>query len=194
MKKLLALAFVALTFTACEEAPGSTTPAPVTFANSAPIRLNVASINVVESYRAPMNAPNVDHIMPTPPIMALKQWAGQRLVAAGQAGSLEMIIEDAAVKETKLSLQDGIKGFFTDEQSERYDAHIKVTFRLYDGVNTISAAEGAVEVSRMQTVGEKATVAQREKIFRDMVQDMMTRFDSESQNRLRQYFGRFITG
>lgn len=194
MKKLLALALVAFSLTACEDAPSSTAPAPISFANTAPIRLNVASINVVESYRAPMRAPNVDHIMPTPPVMALKQWAGQRLVAAGGQGSLEIIIEDAAVKETKLALKDGIKGFFTDEQSERYDAHMKVTFRLYDGVNTISAAEGEVEVSRMQTVGEKATVAQREKMFRDMVQDMMTRFDSEAQNRLRQYFGRFIVG
>jgi hypothetical protein len=69
-----------------------------------------------------------------------------------------------------------------------------VTFKLYDGVQTISVATGEVDVSRMQTVGEKATVSQREQVFNALLQDMMLRFDSESQNRLRQYFARFIVG
>jgi len=195
MKKLAIFAFTALiSLAACEQAPTPSAVPPITFGNKAPLRLNVASINVLESYRPPMNAPHVDHTLPTPPIMAIKQWAGQRLVAAGGQGNLEITIEDASVKETNLKRKDGIEGFFTDQQSERYDAHVHVTIKLYDGVQTISVAQGDVDVARMQTVGEKETVSQREKILNAMVQDMMLRFDSEAENRLRQYFARYIVG
>lgn len=194
MKKFLALTLAALSLVACQDAPSASTPAAIGFGSKPPIRFNVAQVTITENYRPPMQAPNVDHIFPTPPIMALKQWAGQRLIAGGGQGSIEVIIDDASVKETKLPKQGGIQGFFTDQQDSRYDAHIHVTMRLYDGVNTISQAEGSVDVTRMRTINEKATVAQREQMFNAMTQDMMLQFDSEAEARIRQYFGRYITG
>lgn len=194
MRKIFSLALLALAFTACEQAPTPSPVAPISFAGRAPTRLNVAQINVVDTYRSSMNAPYVEHTVPTPPAMAVKQWAGQRLIAAGSQGTLEISIDDASIKETKLTQKDGLQGFFTDEQSERYDARLRVTMRLYDGVSTISVAEGNVDIARMQTVGEKETVSSREKILNGMVQNMLTNFDSEAEARLRQYFGRFIIG
>lgn len=194
MKKILALALGALLFSACQDAPSSTSSAPINFNGRAPLRLNVTQINVVETYRSPMTLPNVEHMAVTPPAMAIKQWVGQRLVAAGSQGTLEITIDDASIKQTELPLKSGVEGFFTDQQSERYDARVHVTMQLYDGVNTISAAQGDVDVSRMQTVGEKTTVAQREQALSAMVQDIMTRFDSAAETRLRQYFARFILG
>lgn len=194
MKKLIALALTAFALAACQEAPVSSSPASIHFGNKPPLRLNVASINIVENYRPPMKLPNVDHTLATPPIMALKQWAGQRFVAGGGQGSLEIAVEDASVIETPLQKKDGITGFFTDDQEARYDAHIKITLRVYDGVNTISVAEASAEAARWRTINEKATVAQRDAMFHAMLQDMMLQLDSESEARIRQYFGRFILG
>lgn len=194
MKKLLALALTAFALAACQDAPAPSSPAGIHFGNKQPIRLNVAQINIVENYRAPMALPNVDHTLPTPPIMAIKQWAGQRFTAGGAQGNLEITVEDASVKETPLQKKDGVTGFFTDDQEARYDAHIKITLRIYDGVNTISVAEANAEVSRWRTINEKATVAQREAMFNGMLQEMMTQLDGETESRLRQYFGRFIIG
>lgn len=196
MKKILALALslaALVTISACQEAAAPTAQAPITFGAKPPLRINVAQISVAETYRAPMQAPNVDHTLPTPPLMAIKQWAGQRLVAAGAQGTLEITIEDAAVKETKLQKKtSGVEGFFTDDPSERYDAHIRVVMRLYNGQDTISVAEGTVDASRMQTVNEKTTVAEREKRLNDMVQSLMTQFDTEAELRIRQYFAAHI--
>ncbi len=194
MKRFLALALTALALASCQDAPAPSSPAGISFGNKAPLRLSVAQINVVENYRPTMAAPFVDHTLPTPPIMAIKQWAGQRFVAAGGQGSLEIAVEDASVKETPLAKKDGLTGFFTDDQEARYDGHIKLTLRLYDGVNTISVAEANAEVSRWRTINEKATVAQREAMFNGMLQEMMLQLDSESEARIRQYFGRFIVG
>lgn len=194
MKKFLALAFAALALASCQEAPAPAQSAPIQFGGKPPIRLNVAQINVVETYKAPMAAPNVDHTMPTPPIVAVKQWVGQRLVAGGAQGTLEVTVEDASVKETRLPVKGGVEGFFTDQQDARYDAHIRLTMRLYDGVNTISVAEASAEVGSMRTINQKATVAQREAMFNSMLQQMMLQLDSEAEARLRQYFSRFIVG
>lgn len=194
MKKFLALALTAIALVACQEPPATTSPSGISLGNKPPLRLNVAAINVVENYRAPMKLPNVDHTLPTPPIVALKQWAGQRFAAAGTQGALEITVEDASVVETPLAKKDGLTGFFTDDQEARYDAHIKITLRLYDGVNTISVAEANAEVARWRTINEKATVSQREAMFTSMLQEMMLQLDGESEARIRQYFGRFIVG
>lgn len=194
MKKFLALALTVLALTSCQDAPSASGPVGISFGNRAPLRLNVAQVNVAQSYQPSMKLPNVDHTLPTPPIMAIKQWAGQRFVAAGAQGNLEITIEDASVVETPLAKKDGLTGFFTDDQEARYDAHIKITIRLYDGVNTISVAEATAETSRWRTINEKATVAQREAMFNSMLQEMITQLDAETEARIRQYFGRFIVG
>lgn len=194
MKKFLALALAAVALASCQDAPAPSAPAAIGFGNRAPLRINVAQVNVVQAYQPPMKLPNVDHTMPTPPIMAINQWVGQRFAAAGAAGNLEITIDDASVKETPLPKKDGVTGFFTDDQEARYDAHIKVTIRLYDGVNTISVAEASAESSRWRTINEKATIAQREAMFNGMLQEMMIQLDGETESRLRQYFSRFIVG
>jgi len=191
MKKFLALAALALGLAACQDAPVSNLT-PVTVTNKSPLRVNVAQINVVENYRSSSTAPNIELTIPTPPVMALKKWTAERLVAAGQQGALEVIIDDASMREPRLPVKDGLTGFFTDQQEARYDASIKVTFRLYDGVDTISIAEGTVSASQMRTINQKASVAQREAMFNQMIQNIMLTFDSEAELRLRQNFGRWI--
>lgn len=191
MKKflLLALASAGLALTACQEAPVRQSIMPaMSFSGKAPIRVNVAQVNVVEQYRSPMQAPNVEHQFTLTPAIAIKQWAGQRLVASGRQGSFELTIEDASVRESILPKKGGVTGFFTDQQDARYDARMRAVLRLYDGMNTISVSEGDVTITRMRTINEKATLAEREQMFNDMVAEMMTQFDLEAEARLRQYF------
>lgn len=192
MKNLWIMALAALALASCQDAPVTPAPAPISFAGRAPIRVTVAQVNVLDNYNAPMQAPNVDHQFPTPPDTALKQWAGQRLVAIGTQGSLEMSIDDASVRETMLPKTKGIKGFFTDDQDARYDAHLHASFRLYDGVNTMAVAQGDVDVTGMRTINEKATLAQREVMFNQLTQDMMSKFDAEAELQLRQHFANYL--
>lgn len=190
-RTILALALTALTaLTGCRDAGTPYSPEPISFAGQPSLRLNVAQINVVEQFRPTFAAPYVEHEMPTPPVEAVKQWAGQRLAAVGSQGTLEIIIEDASVKETDLKKTGGL---FTNNETERYDAHLAVTMKLYDGVNVISMAEGNVEISKMQTITENTTAAQRERIFHDMVAQMMTQFNQQAEMRLRQYFSNYLS-
>lgn len=177
---------------ACEAAPEGYALRPISFSDKSPISLNVARIDVIENYKSPLAAPNVEHQFATSPAQAVRIWANERLRAVGTSGSLEITIDDASVKEVKLPIKDGVRGFFTDDASERYDGVLSVTFRAYDGVNGLSRAEGSASITRSQSINEKATIADREHLWHEMVRDMANAYDREAELRLRQYFTPFI--
>lgn len=191
MRALFA-ALALFTVTACQSAPQSYTLSPISFRNQPVIRLDVARINVVEEFRSPTHAPNVEHQMSMPPAQAVKIWANERLQAVGTSGQLDIVIQDASVKETNLPMKQGVRGLFTDDQSERYDATLAVTLRLYDGVNAMSRAEADVRASRSRSVNEKASLADREKLWHELSSDLGRSLDSEGEKRLRQYFGNYL--
>jgi hypothetical protein len=190
MKKILSLIAVLL-LAACENAPAGYTAEPITY-TTPPIRVNVAEIKLIDSYRPPLRAPNVEQDFPTPPAVAVKAWAGQQLVATGNTGVLEVTIDNAAVKQVALPTTKGIKGLFTDDQDTRYDAALHVTFRLYDGVNAMSAASGDVLVTRSHTINEKATIDDRLRLFDQMTHEMMATFDQQAHARFQQYFAAYV--
>lgn len=190
MKKLLAtLSFLLLA--ACQDAPGGFNPEPLSF-TSPPLRVNVAEVRVVENYQSPMRAPNIEHELHLSPAAAVRQWAKQRVYAVGGTGVLEITIDDASVKETKLQKTDGIKGLFTDDQDSRYDARLNVTIRLYDGAESISAATSDVTVTQARSVNEKATLETRQKLWDSMVKSLMVSYDAQASLRMRQYFSAYL--
>ncbi len=111
---------------------------------------------------------------------------------SGGKGNPRVTIENASVVEQKLSRTPGFKGLFTNDQSERFDATLAVTFRLYREGTALSVAEGSVNVRRSRTVAENASVAEREQIFYDMTKQLMQAFNTEAEARLRQYFSPYL--
>lgn len=191
MKKIF-FALAALALVACQPAPTPQNLAPISFTNQTKIRLAAVEIRVIEQYEPPMKSPNVEHIFFMTPTNAIKQWASDRLQATGTSGLMELTIDDASVVEVPLPKTTGLRGFFTDDQSDRYDGKIRATFRIYDGVHAVAIAEGDVNVIRSRSVNEKATLQERELLFHAMTQEMMTQFNGEAEKRLRQYFAAFL--
>lgn len=188
--------FITATFcillAACSQAPQTPALKPVDFSHKTPISLAVSEIRVIEAYQSPLRDPNVEHLFPTPPVQAVKTWANQRLRAAGASGILEITVEDASVVEKALPKTDGVRGLFTDDQAERYDARLRATIRLYTGARAVSDAEGSVNIVRSRSINEKATIAEREEMYQQIVLDMIQQFDTEAELRFRQYFSPYI--
>jgi hypothetical protein len=191
MKRLIVALFT-LTLAACQEAPAPQSFPPLNFSAQPKISVAVAEIRVIENYKSPATIPNVEQNFPISPSAAIKQWVEGRLQAVGSSGILEITINDASVIERPLARTKGIKGFFTNDQSEQYDATIRVTLRLYDGEQTLAVAEGNVQVTKSRSIAEDATVAQREQIYYAMTREIMTRFNTETEARLRQYFSPYL--
>lgn len=190
MKKLLALVASALLATACTDAPADQTLTPIRFTQP-PMKVSVAQVRIENLTPALPNA--VDAQMPTPPAAALTQWVSDRLVAGGSSGYMVVSVQNASMLETKLPKTDGVKGFFTDDQDAKYAGTLVVNFRLFDGANSMPVAEASVNVSRGSSINEKATLADREKFYQQLVSDMMQSFNGEAETQLRRFMGGYLS-
>lgn len=178
-------------------APACNVPPPqdkwpeITYRHQPPIRFDVSEVVVERAYTPPLGKPNVDHLMPNPPVVLATRWAQDRLVAAGAANRLVFRIVDASVIETELHSDSGVGDMFTVSQSERYDAHLAVQVALVeDGGFTRSLVKA--EAERSVTVPEDASLHERESIWFKLGETVMNELGGELEESLHQYMADYI--
>lgn len=148
------------------------------FGGKAPILLDVATIDVESTYTPPMRDPYVDHLIPVTPTDAVRLWVTARLKAGGTQGRARVIIHDASVKEQALERTSGVKGWFTKDQSEKYEGKIQVEI-VVDGTSRGFGGSASALVGRSTTVEEDVSLAEREKTMLALVRDLAADLDSQ---------------
>jgi hypothetical protein len=148
------------------------------FNTRAPIRLNVAAINVTQSYVMGTADPYVDHLFPQPPVKAALQWATDRLQAAGTDGSLSYDVVNASVTDTKLPRSTGLSSLTTIDQTDRFDLAITVKVSAISG-DSLHRGSAQVTVTRSQTINEKTTESERNTVWYNMTKDAMAELDAK---------------
>ena len=199
LKLGLALAACLGGLAACTNPPDPVRFPDLTYAHLGAIRLAVARIEIVDVYRPPLAAPNVEHRMPAAPAATLRRWAEDRLVAAGgpgaAQGSARFVIRDARVTETELPRTSGVQGLFTTDQGQRYDLRMEVALEVLDagsGANGgVAGSVGAV-ATRSRTIAENATLDERERLWFSMVEEATSALTAELERRMRQTLARYI--
>jgi hypothetical protein len=170
------LVLVAMVVAACETAAPPSRPQPMTFDDLTPIRLDVARLEVVDEYQAPMRDPNVDHVFPQTPSDAMRAWAQGRFRPEGSAGVARLIIQEASVVREDLPRTGGITGIFTRDQSERLSASMRVRLEI-EGPNRGGYAQA--QARRSVTLPEDANVAQREAAWARLTRDTLEGLDEQ---------------
>jgi hypothetical protein len=181
-----------LAVAACSVAMACTVPAPqqayppLSFAHLAPIRIDVAEVEVVDNYRPPLAAPNVEHAFPITPAAALMRWAADRLVAAGETRTARLVIEDASVRAEPLPVREGLTGLFYKEQEVRYEGTLRAVLevRTERGYRDSFATANVV---RARTAPEAMTLNERERLFVEIVQDLVTVMNQEFEAQIRRH-------
>ena len=158
--------------------------ASVDFSSKPPITLDVASIEVESTYVPPMKEPNVDHLLPLTPSNAVRLWVSQRLKAGGTAGRARVIIHDAAIVEQDLERTEGVRGWFTKDQSQKYEGRIRVEI-VVDGTARGYAGSASAAVARSTTVTEDISLNEREKTMMALVNDLATDLDGQLEPAIR---------
>jgi hypothetical protein len=172
--------------------PPSRRFAEITFQQYPKFNFSVGKIEIVREYVPPLHAPNVDHLFPVPPLQMAEQWARDRLVAAGGTDVLRYVLKRASVVESELPKTTGIRGAFTNEQAERYDAVVEVeieirTERGYrDGVASARA-------ERRQTVAEDISPADRDQTWFAMTEALGRDLNGELERNIQSGLPRFLT-
>lgn len=166
----------ALVLAGCASAPTAPTHPEIRFSDKPAIRLDVARVDIVEAYRPPLKAPNVEHLFPVRPSHAAMQWARDRLRADGTTGRAEAVIRDASATETALKRTGGVRGAFTTDRAERYDTAITISVHILDSLGKeLAHASATARYSR--TVAEGVTLNERERVWHRMTTAMMHALD-----------------
>ena len=188
LASLLAVVFL-LTGCATEvQKPGFS---QISFAHLQPISLNVARIEVENRYVSPATRPNVEHEFPVSPAAVASNWGRDRLRAVGQSGVARVVVRRASVVEDPLKRTTGVTGAFTRDQSERYDAIIDMMVELRDAAGNVRVtAESTAKRSR--SVSENVSLIEREKIWFEMTETMMSDLNTALENQVRIHMKEWI--
>lgn len=188
---LLCLAAGGLALAGCATAPPRPVFPPITFAQVAPIKLDVREIEIERTYQPPHAAPNVEHLFAVPPAVGAKLWATDRLTAAGPMGRARFVVLEASVLETPLKQSGGLTGAFTIEQSERYDARLVVEIEIFSEAGR-SAGTVTAEVTHSRTVPENLTLGEREQVWHEMTRAMLDELDAQLDKTIKEAFFAYL--
>ena len=182
---------LALALAACAPPPPAPQFPELTYAHLGAIRLDVARFEIVVEYDPPLAAPNVEHTFPTTPATAAERWARDRIQALGDTGWARFIVREAGVTETALEVEGGLRGAFTDEQSERYEGILDVVLEIRSDRGFRDAYVEA-RAMRTLTVPEDITVNDRRMIFLEMTEGLMADINAQLEDRIRQHLPRYL--
>ena len=155
------------------------------------IRLDVARYEIVVEYDPPLAAPNVEHTFPTTPAAAAERWAQDRIRAVGDTGWARFIVREAGVTETDLDPQDGLRGAFTEEQSERYEGVLDVVLEIRSDRGFRDAYVEA-RSTRTRTVSEDITVNDRRRVFFELTEGLMADVSAQLEDRIREHLAKYL--
>jgi len=150
----------------------------MTFAQGAPVKFDVARIEIQVDYKAPAAHPHIEYDMPVSPENAVRNWVRDRLKAVGSNGIMRVVIKNASATETPLSTDQGITGMFKKEQAAQVDEALEVSIQMLDERQFV-IAEVTGKSSRSRTEPEGQKLNERDRLLYDLTYDLVKGFNDE---------------
>jgi hypothetical protein len=174
---------------ACEtEVPARKFP-DISFTHEPPINLDVASVQVENKPAPPSSQGTVVYDLPVTPASVAEKWAQQRLKAVGQNGSAIVHVEKASVVEEKLKKTEGFRGLFTTDQTERYVGELQISVSI---ASDRGQATARAEAKASRTVAEDASLADREKLWFELVEHLAREVDTVLDQQVKMHLSDYI--
>lgn len=181
-----------LLFVACESGPPPRPTFPdIRFTGEPPLRIDAAGVDIVRVFRPSLQAPQVEHLFPVAPERAMENWALDRLQPVGTSRRIRVRILDASVKEVELPRTTGVRGAFTTDQAQRYEAVAEMTVDLMSDRGFPERSVSA-KATRSRSVPEDITPNDREKVWYELTQALMADLDAELERQIRANFGFYL--
>lgn len=194
MYKIVVAMLVSLGFlTACTETYVPHPKPDITFSGT-PYTLDVNTINFIEEYQSSDRPPHVEKLAAINPAEMVRKWKDARLKAAGTGSAYaEVVVKDAGIVKKHLPKQKtGLEGYFTNEQTEEYDGSLAVEIKIYDGKRNLPVAKVAATSQSSRTVAENASVADREKTYNAISEDLIRLLEKELDRNIREHFAKYL--
>ncbi|HVM83013.1 MAG TPA: hypothetical protein VMW18_03930 [Candidatus Binatia bacterium] len=184
----IAVIAAAFLLSACNTPPERQTFPEITFEHLAPIRLDVAHVEIVNTYQ-PDPGTDIGSQYPELPSKVAMRWAQDRLQAIGSQGQATYTVTVAKALDTPLPRSEGFAAMTHKDQSDRYDLAITVNLEVQAG-----GKSGAITAQgvRSQTVGEDMTLNQREAVLFGLLDLTMKDVNAQMEKLIPQYLGGFV--
>ncbi len=190
--RCLCLLLLAGPIAACDTPPSREPFPKLTYGYLPPYRLAVAKVEIVDAYRPPLAAPNVEQSFPVSPSATAAQWGRDRLVAVGGINRAVYTVLRGDAIETHLEPADsGMFSDFTVQQTERYDLTIAVRLQIVDSAGRVTASVDA-KATRSLTVAEDATLNDRERAWFALTEQTMKDLNATLERSLPQYLRSYL--
>ncbi len=163
----------------------------MTFKHKPTFQLRVIDIQLVSNFERNADAPHVTHKFPVSPEKALIRWAEDRLQIAGQKNTARLTITRADAQEIRLKIDKSFTGTFKNQQSDRYDTFIAAQLEILDERN-IRQAIVTASAEQSITVSEATSLADRRKIWYNLVEKLMDKFDEAIQRNIENNFQSYL--
>jgi hypothetical protein len=161
---------------------------------SAPLRLDVARVEVVQAYAPPQQPPHVEHRMIVSPLATLDDWARRHLEAAAPGrddSSAVFVIEDASVVVEKIRVRKGLLDSLIREDADKYTLRLAVTLQVRDRLGA-TVGSTSVEGSAWRTVPESMKNADRAAVWHELLISAMDNLVPLFEANTRAYLARFL--
>ncbi|MQA64742.1 MAG: hypothetical protein GEU76_02395 [Alphaproteobacteria bacterium] len=194
VRHALASVFTALALgvvVSCATPPAQQNFPELSYRHLPPINLAVGAFDIENRYVPPLKDPNVEHRAPVPPYNAARQWGIDRIKALGGPDRARLQILDASIVEVPLAVTGGVRGMFTRDQAARYDGKIEMTLEILDP-NGRRRAFVTGRANRSETVAEGAPIAERERVWLTMTEEMMRQLNQEMTQNVERYFANYM--
>ncbi|WP_169543422.1 hypothetical protein [Sneathiella aquimaris] len=189
--RIVVVGILGVVLASCVSVPEKQQYADITFQHLAPIRLDVGEIRVVNEFRSPLKAPNVEHELPVKLDKSIQRWSQDRLRAVGNSNAYAVLtIKDASVIEKELPKTTGLTGLFTKDQVVSYEFNVNVELQVV----TINGSKGLAlaQARREKSISEEATLNERDRLYFNQTEIIMQDFDKEMEKNIRNFLTPFL--
>ncbi|MBI3507922.1 MAG: twin-arginine translocation signal domain-containing protein [Proteobacteria bacterium] len=191
--KLAGVAVPAAALGACAQLPPTPQFPPFSYSALGRFTFEAERLEVVQEYQAPLAPPNIEHLFAQRPDETLKRWANDRLAVTGRGDRLvRFVIVDARVTETQLPRETGVRATFTNEQAQRYDGRIEAAVELRQLRGNFRDGFASAAATRTRSVAENISLNDRERVWYEMVGQMMSDINAELDRQIRANMPRFL--
>ena len=192
--KLAAIGAPALELGACADAPPLPQFPTLTYTHLPRIVFEAERLEIANEYQAPLAPPNVEHLFAQRPDAVLQRWANDRLAVSGRGENLvRFVIGDARVTETELPRETGVRATFTNFQAQRYDGRMQATIEIRQVRGNFRVGDAAASATRTRSVAENISLNDRERVWYEMVEQMMADINAELDRQVRANLPRFLS-
>jgi hypothetical protein len=167
---------------ACASGPPLPPKATLAFEKSSALLVPAGAITLVDNYKPPLVAPNVEQNHEARPAHIPRRWIDARTKAiTGAPGAITLTLSDASVIEQPLEVKTDWKHALSRQAEKKLTANL--AWRLsYDGPQLTWAAAGTATTT--QTVLEESSLNEADADYNAMIESLAAAFDGKLEQQL----------